>query len=315
MRVVFMGTPAYGVPSLEALMAAGYDVVGVFTQPDKPVGRGNRVRQSAVKECALARGVPVFQPVKMRLDGLPALRALAPDLCVTAAFGQILSEENLSVPRLGTVNVHASLLPAYRGSSPINWCLINGETVTGVTTMMTDKGMDTGDILLQRQTPIAQEDTVESLTERLSRIGAELLIETIRRVERGDCPRARQDERLMSYYPLLKKEMGEIDWTLPARALVNRVRGLTPWPGVYTDMNGDMLKIHRAEAVDGSGAPGDILAANARDGLIVAAGEGALQIIDLQAQGGKRMNAADYLRGHALPVKRFGKGATNHAES
>ncbi len=314
MRVVFMGTPAYGVPSLEALIAAGHDVVGVFTQPDKPVGRGNRVQMSAVKQCALAHGIPVYQPVKMRLDGLPALRALAPDLCVTAAFGQILSQENLDVPRMGTVNVHASLLPKYRGSSPINWCLINGESVTGVTTMMTDKGMDTGDILLQEATPIADGDTVESLTERLSRIGAGLLIETIARLERGDCPREKQDESRMSYYPLLKKEMGEIDWTLSARALVNRVRGLTPWPGVYTDMNGEMLKIHRAEIAEGAGEPGDILTASARDGFVVAAGEGALRILELQAQGGRRMNAADYLRGHALPVRRFGKGETNHAE-
>ncbi len=314
MRVVFMGTPAYGVPSLEALIANGYEVVGVFTQPDKPVGRGNRVQISAVKECALKHGIAVYQPKKMRLDGLPDLMALKPDLCVTAAFGQILSQENLDVPRMGTVNVHASLLPRYRGSSPINWCLINGETVTGVTTMMTDQGMDTGDILLQRETPITQADTVETLTERLAKIGAELLIETLRRIEQGDCPRVKQDNGQMSYYPLLKKEMGEIDWTLSAKEIVNRVRGLTPWPGVYTYVNDEVLKIHRAEAIEGAGEPGDILTADAKNGLTVATGKGVLRVLELQAQGGKRMNASDYLRGHTLPVARFIKGATQNAE-
>ncbi len=314
MRVVFMGTPAYGVPSLKKLIENGYEVVGVFTQPDKPVGRGNKVQMSAVKECALRHQIPVFQPKKMRVDGLPDLRALSPDLCVTAAFGQILSQENLDVPRLGTVNVHASLLPKYRGSSPINWCLINGEKVTGVTTMMTDRGMDTGDILLQRETPITCEDTIESLTTRLSEIGAELLMETLKRLEHGDCPRIRQDESQASYYPLLKKEMGEIDWAMPAEMLVNRVRGLTPWPSVYTYMNGEMLKIHRAQALDGTGAPGDILTANAKDGLTVGTGKGILKILELQAQGGKRMSANDYLRGHTLPVKRFDEGEKNHAE-
>lgn len=314
MRVVFMGTPAYGVPPLERLVETGYDVVGVFTQPDKPVGRGNKVQISAVKECALAHGIPVFQPKRIRLDGLDGLRKLQPDLCVTAAFGQILSQENLDVPRFGTVNVHASLLPRYRGSSPINWCLINGEKTTGVTTMMTDRGMDTGDILLQRETPILAADTVESLTIRLSEVGADLLIETLRRMEKGDCPRIKQDESQMSYYPLLRKEMGRIDWTMPAEALVNRVRGLTPWPGVYALMNGDMLKIHRVEALDGTGAPGDILTADARDGLTVGTGHGILKILELQAPGGKRMNACDYLRGHALPVKRFDEGAMNDGE-
>lgn len=314
MRVVFMGTPTYGVPSLEMLIENGYNVVGVFTQPDKPVGRGNKVMFSPVKQCALAHGIPVFQPKRMRADGLEQLKSLAPDLCVTAAFGQILSQENLDVPRLGTVNVHASLLPKYRGSSPVAWCLVNGERVTGVTTMMTDRGMDTGDILLKREEDILPSDDAASLTERLSLIGAELLKETLTLIERGECPRQKQDESQMSYYPLLKKEMGLIDWSLPAQAIVNRVRGLTPWPGVYATMGKDTMKILRAEAIAGQGAPGEVLSADAKNGLIVATGEGALRVIDMQAQGGKRMSANDYLRGHTLPATRFDEGAVKHAQ-
>ena len=194
LRVVFMGTPDYGVPSLEALISAGYDVVGVFCQPDKPSGRGKRIAFCPVKQCALAHGIPVVQPVKTRVDGVEPLRALKPDLCVTAAFGHILSQEVLDIPRIGTVNVHASLLPKYRGSAPVNWALIQGETVTGVTTMMTDKGMDTGDILLKREVAILPQETAGELVDRLAKVGAELLIETLRAIERGDCPREKQDE-------------------------------------------------------------------------------------------------------------------------
>ena len=233
LRVVFMGTPDYGVPSLEALISAGYDVVGVFCQPDKPSGRGKRIAFCPVKQCALAHGIPVVQPVKTRVDGVEPLRALKPDLCVTAAFGHILSQEVLDIPRIGTVNVHASLLPKYRGSAPVNWALIQGETVTGVTTMMTDKGMDTGDILLKREVAILPQETAGELVDRLAKVGAELLIETLRAIERGDCPREKQDESQASYYPLLKKEMGRMDFSKTARELVNFVRGMTPWPGAY----------------------------------------------------------------------------------
>ena len=231
MRIVFLGTPDFGVPSLKALVEAGHDVVGVFTQPDKPKGRGNKMLPSPVKVCAQGFGIPVFQPVKIRVDGVEDLRALAPDLCVTAAFGQILSQEVLDIPKIGTVNVHSSLLPKYRGSAPINWAVMEGETVTGVTTMMTDNGLDTGDILLKREVPILPGETAEELTLRLAPIGAELLIETVRRLEAGDCPREKQNEAEASYFPMLKKEMGDIDWNLPAEKIVNLVRGLTPWPG------------------------------------------------------------------------------------
>ena len=302
MRVVFLGTPEFGVPSLKALFDAGCEVVGVFTQPDKPKGRGNKLQKSPVKLCAQERGIPVFQPVKIRLDGVEALRFLRPDLCVTAAFGQILSQEILDIPRIGTVNVHSSLLPKYRGSAPINWAIMEGETVTGVTTMMTDKGLDTGDILLQRTIGILPGETAEELTARMAPIGAELLIETIRRLEKGDCPRTPQDEDKASYFPMLKKEMGEIDFRMPARKIVCRVRGLTPWPGsVFEWGEGEQIKVWHAEEAENPGKkPGAILSADAKDGLVIAAGEGAVRILELQAPGGKRMNAKDYLRGHPV---------------
>ena len=302
MRVVFLGTPEFGVPSLRALVGAGLDVVGVFTQPDKPKGRGNKMLPSPVKACAQELGLPVFQPVKIRLDGVEDLRALKPDLCVTAAFGQILSQEILDIPAIGTVNVHSSLLPKYRGSAPINWAIIEGETVTGVTTMMTDKGLDTGDILLQKEIAILPGETAEELTARLAPIGAELLIETIRRLEAGDCPRQKQNEAESSYFPMLKKEMGEIDWRMTAREIVHRVRGLTPWPGTcFAWGNGETVKVWKAEEAENPGLePGQIVAADARQGLIIAAGEGAVRVIELQAPGGKRMNAKDYLRGHPI---------------
>ena len=300
LRVVFMGTPDYGVPSLKALLDAGYDVAGVFCQPDKPSGRGKKITCCPVKQCAGLNGIPVFQPVKTRVDGVAPLRELAPDLCVTAAFGHILSQEVLDIPRLGTVNVHASLLPKYRGSAPVNWALINGETVTGVTTMMTDKGMDTGDILMQREVAIDPEDDAGTLVDRLARVGAELLIETLRAIERGDCPRRGQDEREASYYPLLKKEMGRMDFAKTARQLCDFTRGMTPWPGAYAGP----YKVLKAQPQpwEGGEAPGTVLKADAKAGLWLRAGEGALQVTRMQAAGGKPMDARDYLRGHAIDV-------------
>ena len=302
MRIVFLGTPDFGVPSLNALIDAGYEVAGVFTQPDKPKGRGNKMQKSPVKICAEGYGIPVYQPKKIRVDGVEDLRALAPDLCVTAAFGQILSQEVLDIPKIGTVNVHSSLLPKYRGSAPINWAVMEGETVTGVTTMMTDKGLDTGDILLKKEVPILPGETAEELTVRLAPIGAELLIETIRSIEAGDCPRTKQDEAEASYFPMLKKEMGDIDWTLPAEKIVNLVRGLTPWPGTSFIWGEDeTVKVWKAEIAENPGLePGKIIAADAKQGLIIAAGENAVRVLEMQAPGGKRMNPKDYLRGHPV---------------
>lgn len=298
MRVVFMGTPEYGVPSLKALIENGYEVVGVFCQPDKPSGRGKKITFCPVKEEALKHGIPVYQPLKTRVDGVEPLKALAPDLCVTAAFGHILSQEVLDIPRLGTVNVHASLLPKYRGSAPANWVLINGEKETGVTTMLTDKGLDTGDILMMESTPIGPEDTVQSLTERLAEIGAQLLIKTLKAIENGNCPRVKQDEAASSYYPMLKKDMSPLDFSMPAEMLANRVRGLNPWPGTTVGQ----MKVLAAEAVawEGNEQPGTVVVSDVKKGLWVKAGEGALNLKRVQLPGGKPLNAADYLRGHKI---------------
>ena len=307
MRVVFMGTPQFGVPSLQALHENGYEIVGVFCQPDRPKGRGNKLMPCPVKELALSLSLPVFQPNRMRLDGAEMLKNLSPDLCVTAAFGQILSEENLATPTIGTVNVHSSLLPKYRGSAPINWALICGETVTGVTTMMTDKGMDTGDILLQREYAIPDGMAAGELTEELSKLGAELLIETIKKIEAGTCPRKPQEHDKASYYPMLKKEMGQLDFSKSAQEIVNLVRGVDPWPGAYTFAGEDMVKVLRAHAVSGGEghAPYDILTADVKNGLTVKAGNGIVEIDMLQMPGGKKMSARDYLRGHTIQQTRF----------
>lgn len=302
MRIVFMGTPDYAVSSLQALADAGYQIVGVFTQPDRPKGRGGRVQAPPAKQLAESLGIPVFQPRRLREDGIQDLRSLRPDLVVTAAFGQILSEEALSIPPLGTVNVHASLLPKYRGSAPIAWCIVNGEPKTGVTTMMTDKGIDTGDILLQKSIDILPGETAEELTPRLAVLGAELLIETIQAIERGDCPRVPQDEAQMSYHPMLKKEMGEVDWQKPAREIVNLIHGLNPWPCAVTDSPLGRIKLLKAETVRGlGGEPGALIHADGKNGLVVKAGQGVVRVKILQAPGGKAMAAEDYLRGHPMP--------------
>lgn len=309
MRIVFMGTPAFAVPSLEALLENGYDVVAAVTQPDRPSGRRMQLTPCPVKALALARGVRVLQFERIRRqEGLDALRAAQADLFVTAAFGQILSQAVLDIPPLGTVNVHASLLPKYRGPAPVNWCIIGGETETGVTTMLTDAGIDTGDILLQKSTPIDHTETAGALTERLSALGAALLVETLARIEAGTCPRARQDAALATRQPMLDKSTGRIDWTLPAASIARLVRGVHPWPGAWTVMpDGGTLKIWEAAATPAHGAPGEILCADGKQGLSVACGDGALRVAVLQAPGTRRMQAADYLRGHPMtPGVRLG---------
>ena len=310
MRVVFMGTPEFAVPSLKALLDAGYGVVGVFTQPDRPVGRGHKLAACPVKKLALERGVPVYQFERLRNEeGLACLRALAPDIVVTAAFGQILSQALLDVPKMGTVNVHASLLPAYRGAAPINWCILNGETRTGVTTMLTDAGVDTGAMLLRRETDIGETETAAELSVRLSQLGAELLIETLKGYIAGEIAPTPQDERLASRQPMLKKEMGLIDWTRSAKEIACQARGLDPWPSAYTDYLGGTLKIYRARPVEGEGNPGTVLRSSAKEGLFVACGEGALEVLEMQAPGGKRMSARAYLAGKKIePGTKFGEG-------
>ena len=310
MRIVFMGTPEFAVSSLKALLDAGYGVVGVFTQPDRPVGRGHKLAACPVKKLAVERGVPVYQFERLRNEeGLACLRALAPDIVVTAAFGQILSQALLDVPQMGTVNVHASLLPAYRGAAPINWCILNGETRTGVTTMLTDAGVDTGAMLLRRETDIGEVETAAELSVRLSQLGAELLIETLKGYIAGEIAPIPQDERLASRQPMLKKEMGLIDWTRSAKEIACQARGLDPWPSAYTDYLGGTLKIYRACPVEGEGDPGTVLRSSAKEGLFVACGEGALEVLEMQAPGGKRMNARAYLAGKKIePGTKFGEG-------
>lgn len=298
-----MGTPEFAVPSLEALIGAGYEVVAAVTQPDRPVGRKKTLTPPPVKVCAQAHGVPVLQFERIRRkEGREALTALQPDLFVTAAFGQILSKAVLNIPRLGTINVHASLLPQYRGSAPINWCIVSGERKAGVTTMMTNEGIDTGDMLLRDEVEIGENETAEELTERLSRLGAQTLLRTLRALEDGTLVRTPQNEAEASYQPMLTREMGEMDWSRSAQQLHDQVRGLYPWPGAYTTMDGGVLKVwvSRVSDMKTDAAPGAVVKADAKEGLFVACGTGVLQIVELQAPGSKRMNARDYLRGKPM---------------
>ena len=311
-RVVFMGTPEFAVPSLEALHRAGFDVVGVFTQPDRPAGRGKKLTACPVKQRALALGLEVFQFEKVKSpEGVACLRALAPDVMVTAAFGQILTRELLDIPTHGTVNVHASLLPRHRGSAPINWCILNGERESGVTLMLTDAGIDTGDILAARSTPIDPLETAGELTRRLSELGAELLAGTLPDYLSGVIQPVKQDEAQASYEPMLKKEMGEIDWRRDAEAIACQVRGLNPWPGAYTDMPGGRLRIALARPVDDEGseeAPGTVIVSGAKTGLVVKCGHGALEVLEMQAPNAKLMTAKAYLAGRKIETgTRFGK--------
>ena len=302
MRIVFMGTPDFAVPSLEALLSRGDTVVGVFTQPDKPKGRGKKLTPSPVKVTAQAHGIPVFQPRRIRKDGVEDLRALAPDLCVTAAFGQILSQEILDIPRLGTINVHASLLPRHRGSAPIAWGILQGDAQAGITTMFTDKGIDTGDMLLSDAVEILPGETCGELTTRLSQLGAQTLLRTLDALEAGTLVRRPQCEADMTYDPMLTKEMGLLDWSQDAQSLVNRIQGLNPWPGAVVAAPEGIIKLWRAEVVPGAGRPGEVLVASPKEGLVLAAGSQAVRILQLQAPGGKQMAAADYLRGHPAQV-------------
>lgn len=305
-RVVFMGTPEFAVPSLKALVEAGVcDIVGVVTQPDRPAGRGNKMTACPVKRYALEQGLPVFQFEKIRLpEGVAQMKALAPDVAVTAAFGQILTQELLDIPARGTVNVHASLLPAYRGPAPINWCILNGETQAGVTIMRTDAGIDTGDILRARATPIGEMETAGELTARLAEIGAQLLVETLPDYLAGKVVPVPQDPEKASYQPMLKKAMGAIDWTRPAPEIARRVRGLNPWPCAFTQLDGGALKIYLARAVacDAAATPGEVIVSSAKEGLVVRCGEGALEILEMQAPGGRRMAAKAYLAGKRIAV-------------
>ena len=297
-----MGTPEFAVPCLEALTAReGTEIVGVFTQPDRPKGRGNKLTASPVKEAAVKAGIPVFQPERIRKTGIEDLRALKPDLCVTAAFGQILSKEVLDVPPLGNINVHASLLPKHRGSAPIAHAIMAGDKTAGVTTMMMDEGIDTGDMLLKSETEIGPQETCGELTERLSRMGADLLMKTLDALEAGTLERIPQNEAEMTYDPMLNKAMGTADFTADAAKVKGLINGLNPWPCVSVPMGAERMKLLRADTAEGSGEAGTVLKADPKNGLVIACGNGAVRITEVQAPGGKRMRAEDYLRGHGIP--------------
>jgi len=302
MRIVFMGTPDFAVPSLEKLTDEGYEVVGVFTQPDRPKGRGNKLTPSPVKICAGKHGIPVFQPEKIRRDGVKTLRELKPDLCVTAAFGQILSQEILDIPPLGSINVHASLLPRHRGSAPIAHAILQGDRKAGVTTMWMDRGIDTGAMLLRAETEIGETETCGELTERLSRLGAEVLGKTLKMLENGTLRGIPQNEDEMTYDPMLTREMGEMNFTGTADSARGQINGLNPWPCASVMLEGERLKLLRAACAEGKGEPGEVLVSDPKKGLVIACGDGAVQILELQAPGGKKMRAEDYLRGHGIPA-------------
>ena len=300
MKVVFMGTPDFAVPCLETLTQSRHKVIAVVTQPDRPRNRG-QVTYCPVKERALELGIPVLQYEKVSREGVDDIRALNPDVIVTAAFGQMLSREFLEIAPYGVINVHASLLPKYRGSSPIQWAVVNGETKTGITIMKTAYKMDSGDIITQKEVAIGDDETAGELFEKLSLAGAPELVKALDLLEDGKATFTPQDESKATYYPMLKKEDGEVDFSLPAHAVVCRIRGFNPWPSAFTSAGGKRIKIFKAAVVEGKGKPGEVIAAE-RDGITVACGDNAVKITELQPENGKKMSARDYLAGHKITV-------------
>ena len=303
MRILFMGTPDFAVPSLQMLIDSRHEVVGVLTQPDKPQGRRQILTPPPVKALALAHDLPVHQPETLKNGAIQSiLDETRPDLIIVVAYGKILPEYVLHYPRLGCVNVHGSLLPRWRGAAPIQWSVIAGDKYAGVTTMKMAKGLDTGNILLAEQTEIGARETAGELFDRLSVLGAQLLEKTVDQLEIADSDGVPQDEAQACYASMLDKEMAVIDWTRAARELDCLIRGLNPWPVALTSLEGARMKVYAAQPEQGVGAPGEVLVADAKNGLLVACGTDALRITELQMVGGKRMNACDYLRGHAIPV-------------
>ena len=314
MRIVFMGTPDFAVGALEAILQAGHQVAAVVTQPDKPKGRGKEIQVTPVKACAMAHGIPVFQPVKVKeKEAVETLRGYNADIFVVAAFGQLLSEEILSMPKYGCVNIHASLLPKYRGAGPIQWAIINGEEKTGVTIMQMDKGLDTGDMLLKEEVVIDPKETGDSLHDKLAAVGAGLIVRALARLERGELVPEKQNEEETCYAKRLQKSMGRIDWQQSAGKLDCLIRGLISWPGAYTVLRGKNLKIW--EAVAGSGSapedsaarpdpdavlPGTVVAVT-REAFYVKTGEGLLKILAVQ-EGKKRMPVKEFLLGYQVKV-------------
>lgn len=306
LKVLFMGTPEFSAVTLQALLDAGYPVVGVVTQPDRPVGRGKKLQAPPVKRLALEHGLPIFQPRRLRKPEVVAeLKGLGADVTVVVAYGQILSKEALALGPLGAINVHGSLLPRWRGAAPIQRAIMAGDTETGITTMWMDEGMDTGDICLMARTPIGPEDTAGTLHDRLARMGADLLLETLRQVEAGTAPRIPQPAQGVTYAAKLERADEEIDWSRPAKALANQIRGLNPWPGAYTFGPKGSLKIWRAVPLTPSpapGQPGQVVALRKGQGFVVAAGSGSLLVQEVQPSGKGRMDAQSFVNGGGVQV-------------
>lgn len=300
MRVVFMGTPDIAATCLKKIIADGFDVVGVYTQPDRPKGRGMKLVYSDVKEVAMAHHLPVFQPEHFREEEtVQQLRDLKPDICAVVAYGRILPQKVLDIPTFGCINIHASVLPQYRGSAPYQWAVLDGLTETGVSAMYLCREMDAGDIIEVSRTPIGENETAGELLDRLAVLGADLLSRTLTRFTQGPVPATPQNPEQVSYAPMLDKTMCPIDWNKTARQVHNHVRGLHPWPVATMELKGKKFKVHETRVVEGSGKPGQILGLT-KTGLVMACGEGAVEIRSLQAEGGKRMAAPDYFRGHPL---------------
>ncbi len=302
MKLVYMGTPDYAVPPLKALYEAGYEITAVVTQPDKPVGRGRKIQECPVKLLAKELGLTVFQPERIkRAEAVEELKKFEADVFVVAAFGQILSREILMMPRLGCVNIHASLLPKYRGASPIQSAVLNGDEYSGVTIMQMDEGIDTGDILFQKSIKLDENETGGSLFDRLSVLGAELIVEALPAIEKGDFTPIRQDSEAASHTKMISKEEGKINFAKAALSVERQIRAMNPWPSAYTFMEGRQLKIWAAksESESSDAAAGTVLYTD-KDSFAVACGEGVLHILEVQLEGKKRMGAGDFLRGVSL---------------
>lgn len=300
MKIVFMGTPDFSVGALDALVEAGHEIIAVVTQPDKPKGRSGQMQFPPVKECALRHGLTVLQPVKIKTpEWVDKLRELKADVFVVAAFGQILSKEILDMPKYGCVNIHASLLPKYRGAAPINWAIINGEKETGVTIMQMNEGVDTGDMLSHVVVPIAPKETAESLFDKLAKAGAELIVETLPKLEAGEIVPVPQDESQSSHVRMMNKSLGKIDWNQDAVVIERLVRGLNSWPSAYTYYQGKSVKLWDCDVVEAAAkaVPGTIIAV-AKDSFDVATGNGALRVLELQLEGKKRMDTKSFLLGN-----------------
>ncbi|MEE1078568.1 MAG: methionyl-tRNA formyltransferase [Agathobacter sp.] len=307
MKVIFMGTPDFSVGTLEKIIGAGHDVVLCVTQPDKPKGRGKEMQCSPVKECALSHGIEVFQPVKIREhENVEFLRKFDADIMIVVAFGQILSKEILDMPRFGCVNVHASLLPKYRGAAPIQWAVINGDEISGVTTMRMDIGVDTGDMIAKRELRLAEDETGGSLFDKLSKLGASLCVETMEMIENGTAQYTPQDHTAATHTSMIQKELGNIEWSRPAVEIERLIRGLNPWPSAFTRLDGKTFKIWKAKVVPSEGEYGvGCICKIGKNEMVVQTGKDCLSLEEVQLEGKKRMDVGSFLRGYEVEAGTF----------